>query len=53
MTTLLSPAEYSLWELAWKWLLTNPLRDHAGDQPWTVFTMEHLAEEGAHVVLKH
>lgn len=53
MTTLLSPSEYALWEMTWKRLLNQLLKDYAGDQTrvatGAVLTIDHLAGEGAYM----
>ncbi|XP_015504899.1 endogenous retrovirus group K member 6 Gag polyprotein-like [Parus major] len=48
MAMLLSPTEYTLWEIGWKRLLNQMLWDHHGDQAWRELTIEHIAGEGAH-----
>ncbi|XP_064260287.1 uncharacterized protein LOC135290292 [Passer domesticus] len=48
MTMLLSSAEYALWEMRWKRLLNQLLKDYAGDQTQAALTVDHLAGQGAH-----
>lgn len=49
MTSLLTPTEYSLWELGWKQLLTKLLQDYARGQARAALTMDQLAGEGAFI----
>lgn len=46
MMLLLTPTEYSLWELGWKQLLNKLLQHHARDQARAI---DQLAAEGAFV----
>lgn len=46
ITSLLSPAEYSLWELAWKCALNQLLRDYAGNPAIAALMLEQLAGDG-------
>ncbi|XP_064267004.1 uncharacterized protein LOC135294964 [Passer domesticus] len=47
-TSLLSPTEFSLWELAWKRLLNDLLRGYAGTPATANLTIDQLSGEGAH-----
>lgn len=45
VTMLLSPTQYSLWEVGWKTLLNQLLTEYAGNNTRASLTMDHLDSE--------